>query len=310
MATTEPEQVVLQATDGHDIRLHVWRPANPATGAVQILHGLGEHAARYARFANAATARGLIVYSHDHRGHGKHADQLGYFGDKDGWSLLVSDANRVHQEISSRHAELPIFLIGHSMGSYIAQSFLIRHSPPIAGLILSASTWQSRALLLLGSLLAKVEGWRLGKHRSSTLLNRLGYGNLNKPFHPARTESDWLSRDESEVDKFIADPLFGGPYTTGLWSDLTAGLFEVASDHALRRIPADLPILITGGEVDPVGGDKGMTKLALHYAQTGHQRLRVRIYADGRHEMLNEINRDEVTRDWLDWIQTTSRNAR
>ncbi len=307
MATTEHEQVVLQATDGHDIRLQVWRPAIAAIGVVQILHGLGEHADRYARFAEAAIARGFIVYCHDHRGHGKYADQYGYFGDSDGWSLVASDANRVHQEISGLHAELPISLIGHSMGSYIAQSFLIRHTPRIAGLILSASTWQSRPLLLLASLLAKVEGWRLGKHRSSALLNRMGYGNFNKPFHPVRTESDWLSRDESEVDKFIADPLCGGPYTAGLWSDLTAGLFEISSDSALRRIDADLPILITGGEVDPVGGDKGMTKLVLHYAQTGHQQIRVKIYADGRHEMLNEINRDEVTEDWLDWIQATSR---
>ena len=302
MATTEHEQVVLQAADGHEIKLQVWRPDEPALAVVQILHGLGEHADRYARFAAAATACGFIVYSHDHRGHGKHAEQLGYFGGADGWSLVVSDANAVHQEISSQHSELPILLIGHSMGSYIAQSFLIRHSPRIAGLILSASTWPSRPLLLLGSLLAKIEGWRLGKHRNSALLDRMGFGKFNRPFQPARTDSDWLSRDASEVDKFVEDPLCGGPYTAGLWSDLTAGLFEIASDNALRQIPSDLPILITGGEVDPVGGDQGMTKLALHYAQTGHQRLRVKIYPDGRHEMLNETNRDEVTRDWLGWI--------
>jgi alpha-beta hydrolase superfamily lysophospholipase len=142
------------------------------------------------------------------------------------------------------------------------------------------------------------------------MLDRLGFGNFNKPFQPARTELDWLSRDEAEVDKYIEDPLCGGPYTTGLWLDLMAGLMEVGSDAALRRIDAALPILITGGEVDPVGGDKGMTKLLRHYAQTGHQRLRVKIYPDGRHEMLNETNRDEVTRDWLDWILATSRSAR
>lgn len=308
--TTEHQRHVLKAADGHEIHLQEWRPEEPATLIVQILHGLGEHADRYARFAEAAAARGMLVYCHDHRGHGKHADQLGYLAGQDGWKLLVSDAHAVRQEIERRHKELPIVLIGHSMGSYIAQSYVMRHSPRLAGLILSASTWPARVSLIFAGLLARLESARLGKHRHSALLDRLGFGNFNKPFEPARTDCDWLSRDEAEVDRYIDDSLCGGPYTTGLWMDLIAGLREIGSDEALRRISADLPILITGGEVDPVGGDKGMTKLLTRYAQTGHQRLKVKIYPDGRHEMLNETNRDEVTHDWLDWIEATSRSAR
>ena len=121
---------------------------------------------------------------------------------------------------------------------------------------------------------------------------------------------DWLSRDEAEVDKYVADSLCGGPYSCGLWQDLIGGLFYVSSDRAVSHIPADLPILITGGESDPVGGDKGMTKLAMHYAQTSHQRLSVKIYPGGRHEMLNEINRDEVTADWLNWVAATTHTGR
>jgi alpha-beta hydrolase superfamily lysophospholipase len=113
---------------------------------------------------------------------------------------------------------------------------------------------------------------------------------------------DWLSRDEAEVDLYLADPLCGGPFTCGLWLDFMAGLHELASDHALARIPADLPILISGGSADPVGGEKGMTRLAMQYMQTLHQRVKLKIYPEGRHEMLNEVNRDEVTADWLDWI--------
>ncbi len=112
------------------------------------------------------------------------------------------------------------------------------------------------------------------------------------------------------MDKYAADPLCGGPYSSGLWLDLLGGLFEISSDHALTRIPTDLPILITGGAADPVGGDAGMSKLALHYAQTLHQRLKIKIYPDGRHEMLNDINRDEVTADWLAWIDATTRRGR
>ncbi len=142
------------------------------------------------------------------------------------------------------------------------------------------------------------------------LLHKLGFGNFNKPFEPARTELDWLSRDEAEVDKYVSDPLCGGPYSCGLWLGLLSGLFGVASDKAISRIPSDLPILISGGESDPVGGDSGMTRLAMHYAQTLHQRIKVKIYADGRHEMLNETNRDEVTSDWLDWVSVTTRSGR
>jgi len=114
---------------------------------------------------------------------------------------------------------------------------------------------------------------------------------------------DWLSRDANEVDRYIADPLCGGPFTCGLWRDLLGGLFALGSDRALRRVPGELPILITGGSADPVGGEDGMARLAMHYMQTLHQRVQLKIYADGRHEMLNETNRDQVTVDWLDWIQ-------
>ena len=304
---TEHSSRVVKASDGHEIRLQIWLPASPATRVVQIFHGLGEYSNRYARFAQAANTRGMAVYCHDHRGHGPQADQLGYFSGRDGWSLLVSDCHAVHQEVRRMHADLPITLIGHSMGSYVAQSYVMRNSPRLAGLILSASTWSSRLQLIAASLLAKIEAARAGKHRESTLLNKLGFGNFNKAFEPVRTQYDWLSRDEAEVDKYEADPLCGGPFTAGLWTDLIGGLREIGSDNALLRIAGDLPILISGGEVDPVGGDKGMTRLLTHYAQTGHQRLKVKIYPDGRHEMLNETNRDEVTSDWLDWIETTSR---
>ena len=272
------QRITLRAEDGHDIQLQVWRPQGPASHALQILHGLGEHSDRYARFAEAATERGIAVYCHDHRGHGEHADQLGYFATNNGWDLLVTDAHTVFRHIEEENAEVPVVLLGHSMGSYIAQSFLIRHSPNVAALILSSSTWPSRIKLFFASILAHIESWRLDRHRHSPLLDKLGFGDFNKPFQPARTELDWLSRDEGEVDKYIADPLCGGPYTTGLWRDLTGGLKEIASDAALRRIDAGLPILITGGAADPIGGDKGMTKLLTHYAQTGHQRLRVKIY--------------------------------
>ena len=296
------ERSVLHTEDGHDIHLQVWRPASLATHIIQIVHGLGEHSNRYARFAAAATARGCIVCCHDHRGHGNSNAELGHFADTGGWHAVVNDTHLVNRRIRELHASMPLILLGHSMGSYIAQFYAMHFGAHVNALILSASTLASRVPLSLAFAIAKIESWRLGVRGSSTLLDKLGFGNFNKAFRPARTELDWLSRDDLEVDRYVADPLCGGPYSCGLWLDVIRGLLDISSDNALSRIPADLPILITGGAVDPVGGDKGMTKLLQHFAQTGHQRLTAKIYPDGRHEMLNDINRDEVTADWLAWI--------
>ena len=301
---------VLTAPDGHNIQVQIWQPENEACCIFHVLHGLGEYGNRYGRFASSAVERGYAVCVHDHRGHGEFADEPGHFADSTGWHKINSDTEIVHDFIREQFQGAPIVLLGHSMGSYLAQVFAMHYGPQLSALILSASTWPSKVQLAPLKLLAHIESWRLGIRGKSALLDKLGFGNFNKPFLPARTELDWLSRDEAEVDKYVADPLCGGPYSCGLWLDLIGGLFSVCSDHAVTRVPYDLPILITGGESDPIGGDKGMTKLAMHYAQTSHQRLSVKIYPGGRHEMLNEINRDEVTADWLNWVAATTHTGR
>lgn len=303
-------QQVLRAPDGHDIQLQVWRPDSDCSAVIHVLHGLGEYAARYERFAESAAARGFAVCAQDHRGHGHLAEQLGYISARNGWQKLIDDTEVVNEFVRDEFESTPVILLGHSLGSYLAQNFAMYHSPRIKGLILSASTWPSRFRVVPALLIAHMESWRLGPHKSSRLLHYLGFSSFNGPFRPARTGLDWLSRDEAEVDKYIADPLCGGPYSCGLWLELARGLLKIYSDAELLRISSDLPILITGGARDPVGGEKGMGKLALHYAQTGHQRLKVMIYDDGRHEMLNDINRDEVTSDWLDWVAATTAASR
>jgi len=292
---------VLATPDSHDIHLRIWHPDRKFAGVIQLLHGLGEHVNRYERFAAAATARGFVVCAHDHRGHGGHGATGGYFANSNGWNLVVDDTHIVHKHIREQF-QLPIVMLGHSMGSYVAQTFAMHYGAKLSGLLLSGSMWPRRSKLLPAILLARFEALRLGKRGRSTLMNKLGFGDFNKRFEPSRTELDWLSRDEHEVDLYIADPLCGGPYTCGLWIDVMSALFKIASDNELNRIPADLPILITGGSDDPVGGEDSMTRLTVHYAQTGHQRLAMKIYPEGRHEMLNETNRDDVTGDWLDWI--------
>lgn len=297
---------VLKAKDGHEIDVQTWMPDGEVRAVVQLLHGLGEHIGRYERLARACVARQIAVVGHNHRGHGPRCDQYGYFAAKDGWHLVLNDALTVHNDIRERFDNKPVVLIGHSMGSFIAQAFAVEFATPLAGLALSGSGWPSRLQTVPGRLVATIEAWRLGRHGYSKLLDKMGFGAFNKPFEPARTEYDWLTRDEAEVDRYIADEYCGGPFTCGLWLDMLGGLGDVASNSALQRIPSGLPIMILGGAADPVGGDKGLGKLAFHYAQTGHGRLKVRIYPNGRHEMFNEINRDDVTSDLIEWITTCS----
>jgi alpha-beta hydrolase superfamily lysophospholipase len=294
----------LESTDDHIIKVYDWHPSGDSSplAVIQVLHGLGEHAARYERFAKACNDNNLIVVAHNHRGHGA-IEGFGHYADADGWGKVIADVLQVRQDIAARYAKLPVVLLGHSMGSYIAQSFVMRHGGNNVALVLSASTLASRIELRMGNVAAAIAATLFGKRRISKQLNQMGLGKLNNNFRPNRTGFDWLSRDEDEVDRYVCDPLCGGQYSNQLWYDLTGGMLEITSRRAIESVRADLPILILGGERDPVGGQKGLTRLADAYRQTGHNDLTLTIYPQGRHEMLNETNRDEVTNDIINWVR-------
>ena len=226
----------LGAFGGHNIQVHLWTPVDEPSAIIQIFHGLGEHSARYQRFAEAATDKGYVVCAHDHRGHGPDAETLGFFAEELGWDLLVNDAHKVSDFLRERYPGKPVVLLGHSMGSYIAQSYARRFGEDLVALVLSGSTWPSRVLLIVGRILTRWERWRHGNYHRSPLLHKIGFEEFNNRFAPGRTELDWLSRDPDEVDKYIDDPFCGGPYTTGLWWDLLGGLAEIGRVDALRDL--------------------------------------------------------------------------
>lgn len=307
---SEAERSIIPAGDGRKILVDYWPVEAGAapTAIVQVLHGLAEHPARYGRFAAACQAKGYAVIAHNHRGHGENCpeEELGFFGEHDGWAKVISDVRTVEQDIRHRFPGVPRVLLGHSMGSFIAQAFFSQHPDGADALILSASNLPPVAQVLPGHWIARFIGWRHGKRARSELLNKLGFGEFNKRFAPNRTAYDWLSRDENEVDRYVNDPLCGFDSSNGLWADLTGALLKVGKRSSLEKIPAGLPILITGGEKDPVGGIKGMNALATAYRRSGHDKVTLRTYPDGRHEMLNEVNRDEFTADVLAWIAAST----
>lgn len=294
----------LKASDGVEIFVHRWLPEGEPRGAVQIAHGLAEHGGRYARLAAALTGAGWAVFADDHRGHGRTAApaDLGYFGDRDGWAKCVADLAALNRRIAADLPGKPIVFLGHSMGSFLGQSFIAGHGDAIAACVFSGSNGPPPAIAGAGRLIARIERLRQGPRGRSALLQSMMFGAFNKKFEPARTGFDWLSRDAAEVDAYVADPLCGFEFSNQLAVDLLDALGGLLAPDALARIRKDLPIYIFSGSEDPVGAN--LPALAAAYRAAGLARVDMRVYPGARHETLNETNRDDVTRDLLQWLET------
>ena len=292
----------LRADDGQSLLARRWLPEGRPRAIVQIAHGLTEHSRRYARLAAALNAAGYGVYVAEMRGHGPSAPaaDLGHFADEGGWEKVVGDLWTLNRLIAAEQPGTPIIFLGHSLGSFLGRGFIAEHSDALAGAALSGSSGKPPAIATLGRLIARAERLRLGKRGKSDPLFAMWFGDFNKPFRPARTAFDWLSRDEREVDAYVADPLCGFPFTTQLAIDVLDALPRVTGRENLAAIREDLPIYVFSGERDPVGANiKG---LIADLKAAGFTRLTTRIYPGARHETLNETNRDEVTGDLIAWL--------
>jgi alpha-beta hydrolase superfamily lysophospholipase len=254
-------------------------------GAVQIAHGLGEHAGRYARFAAALNAAGFQVYATDHRGHGRtSSESLGNFGDA-GFAGLIADVAHFGAQIAGEHPELPVFLFGHSMGSFAAQAVIVEHSQPYAGVVLSGSS----ALDVLAASAANADGPGGLKAFNTGFEHRTGY--------------EWLSRDEVEVDLYMADEWCGFDLLPNSAPSLFEPAGRLADPTVLGLIRNDFPILITSGSADPLAADGQLVQLlGQRYRDVGVADVTVTVYSGARHEILNETNRDEVTADIVSWL--------
>jgi alpha-beta hydrolase superfamily lysophospholipase len=307
MRDMEAAEFGLKASDGTSLHVHAFTPPQTARAVVQISHGMGEHSARYGRLAQALCEAGFAVYASDHRGHGKTAqrsDELGYFADERGFRTVVYDQITLLEEAQARHPGAPLFLFGHSMGSYVARGVAFRRGAALAGLVLSGTSHDHPLAYVPPRLIIAAERARLGKRGTSALIRKLTFDAFNKRIPSPRTSFDWLSRDASEVDKYIADPLCGFECSTQLWHDLLGGLIQICTPRNIALMPKTLPVLVLAGQHDPVNsGLVGIKKLQTAFEQAGMQALTVRVYPGARHELVNETNRAEVTADLIAWLE-------
>ena len=296
-----------------DIYVYKYEPIEKENinGIVQISHGMSEEAGRYKRFANYLTDNGYIVYINDHRGHGKSAEninRIGILAEKDGIHCIVKDLNKLTKIIKTENNGLPIFLFSHSMGSFAAQKYIIDYSEDIDGVILSGTNGLHGIEVDLGFLVAKVMSKIQGREKKAYLIDKLAFGGFNKKFKPNKSEFDWLSRDFKEVEKYIENEYCGVVFSNGYFYDLFKLFKEIRNINNLKKINSKLPIYIFAGDKDPVGKfGKGVTKLYESYKKVGIENVEFKLYSGGRHEMLNEINKDEVINDTINWIKQNNK---
>lgn len=295
------------SVDGKN-KLHAvqWIPDGEVKAIMQICHGIAEYIMRYDDFANYLAENGILVVGNDHLGHGqsfKDEADMGYFADKGGWDMVVSDIHALYVRTHRDYPETPYFLFGHSMGSFLARTFIIRHHDNLSGCILSGTGQQSKALCNMGLAVCHLEQLRLGKRGRSDRINSLCFGKYNVKIKPARTSCDWLSRDDSVVDKYNSDKKCGFVPTIGLVEDMLGGVKFISDKKNVDQIQKDLPIYLYSGSMDPVGDyGKGVTAAYDQLREAGCTDVKIRLYPGGRHEMHNELNKAEVYESVLNWI--------
>lgn len=304
------ELFTFSSTDGvTDLCGRLWYDTDSAPRAVvQLVHGVSEHISRYDRFARFLVQQGFIVAGHDHLGHGASLPRGGtpiWFAPRDGWRIATDDVYTLHQKLRRDYAGLPCFILGHSMGSFITRSLLIRYPGCVDGAIIMGSGWNSEAAIAGGRAVTTVIGAVKGKRATSDFVSQLAFGGYNKPFAPNRTAFDWIAADEQAVDRYIADPKCGEDATVGLFHDMLGGFHFNQQTANLRQMDSATPVLFISGSDDPVGAmGRGVEKSAAAFRNAGVQDVTVVLCPGLRHEILNEPSAPEaVDAPILRWLE-------
>ena len=286
--TDDPTRVDVPSTGGVTIAGYRWDAVGEPRAIAQIIHGVGEHARRYAPLAEALSMHGFVVYAHDHRGHGASVASEAEFGvlGEAGWAELVADIGRMGQRAREAHPSLPLALIAHSLGSFATQQYLVQHSADVDAVVLSGTA----AIDLL--------------EPAMDLDAPMDLSAFNAAFQPARTEFDWLSRDDDQVDRYIADPHCGFGLDIPGGKAMFAGARVLADPAQVAAMRPYLPVYIVVGQMDPVNGQLALVNVLVdRYRQAGLRDVTLQVYPGARHEVFNETNREEIFGDVIGWLE-------
>ena len=296
------------STGKNKIHARMCVPDAEPRAIVQIIHGIAEYIDRYDEFMSFLADNGIIAVGTDHLGHGKSIEsdeQTGLFAYDNGWDYVVRDEEVLRLAMHENYPELPIIVFGHSMGSFMARTLLIRYPDAFNAAIISGTGNQGAALVNGGLFMGNLVTGLKGAHHYSKFLNNLAFGSYNKIYDNPKTEYDWLSRDEANVQKYIDDPLCGFIPSCSLFRDMMTGVKFITNKKNLTAMNKNMPVYFMSGDMDPVGEcGKGVQKAYNNFLEAGMKDVSIKLYPGGRHEMLNEINKDEVYTDILAWLDS------
>ncbi len=274
---------------------------------LQIIHGMAEYAERYEKTAKFFTDRGFVVTGEDHLGHGRTVEEggiYGYFCPRDPATVVVRDVHRLKKMTQALYPGVPYVILGHSMGSFILRNYIFRYGTGIQGAVIVGTGMQPPAVVGSAKAAAAVQKVFCGGRHVSRLIDRMAFGSYNKRIENARTPFDWISRDEGNVDRYIADPLCGFTFTVNGFQTLFELISRVQKKENLEKVPKELPIFMVSGTDDPVGDyGEGVQRAYQSLADAGLQRLQIKMYKGARHELLNEADGETVMQDICDWME-------
>ncbi|MBO6716879.1 MAG: alpha/beta hydrolase [Rhizobiaceae bacterium] len=297
----------LPSPTGASLNLYVRKAKGKGRGVVQINHGLAEHAARYERFADVLAGYGIHTYAHDHRGHGGTTAPGApprMFGPWPSGDKVIADVDAVHGHIAEKHPGLPVITFGHSMGALISMCHTLRYPERAAGVAIWNGQFTPAPALLAAKAAMAWERFRLGSDAASRIIPKLTFQAWAKQIPNRRTDFDWLSRDPEEVDKYVADPLCGWDASVAMWSDLFGFIDYCSDDDRFAAVPKDRPFNLVGGEKDPsTEGGKLVRRFEKRLTRLGFSNLTSRVYADTRHECLNDLNRNLIMDEFAVWAE-------
>lgn len=303
------KEIQLKSFDKKELHLYIWDEVSECKGILQLVHGSCEHAKRYDAFAKFLNKNGWVVIANDHRGHGKTADlsanELGYFADEDGWNIIIKDLKVVNDYIREKYQDKKIIMLGHSMGSFMARTYLIDYAESIDGCILSGTAWHAKFVLKFGMKVARKNQKKYGAKYIDMFVWKQSYKPLNKKFkREGAAGCEWLSLDQDNVKAFTQDKLCGQIFTSSAFKDMFSGILYNQSKNNIKKMDKEMPILLVAGDNDPVGNyGKGVVKTYKAF-KNNKCNVQMKLYKNLRHEILFDISKGEVEADTLNFLNS------